>query len=398
MMLKWVTNRLQGQVQMEVEAVYPERLLNLCSSRGIQVWDVVWMDSHHFLCHISATDYRRLRDASKGQDWTICTLKCLGLPYFLWRFRHRWALTIGLGLAVILLIASSFFVWDIQIEGCETVPEETILRVLEQHGISIGTYGFSVDSVKLRNEMLLEIPELSWISVNVYGYQARVQVRERVAVPDMVDKTQASNVVARCDGLIMDMEPLDGRSEVRRGTTVTEGQLLISGITELGNMGVSIGSGRGSVTARTWMTYETMIPLTVEEKVYDEKEEIIWSLICGRNRIKFAINSSIPTGNYDKMVKTEKLSLFGLLPLPLTLTKETIMPYETVTVTKTVEEATAEGEAVLQEYLQSQVMGTVSSTLCQGEVKDGYVLVTLRCECLEEIGVTVPIEVEMTVN
>ena len=60
------------------------------------------------------------------------------------------------------------------------MPDEEILRALEQNGVGIGTFSFSLDPEGLRNRVLLEIPELSWLTVNVSGCRATVQVRERV--------------------------------------------------------------------------------------------------------------------------------------------------------------------------------------------------------------------------
>ena len=37
-MLKEIVNRLRGQTWVRVEAPFPERVLNLCSARGLAFW------------------------------------------------------------------------------------------------------------------------------------------------------------------------------------------------------------------------------------------------------------------------------------------------------------------------------------------------------------------------
>ena len=98
---------------------------------------------------------------------------------------------------------------------------------------------------------------------------------------------------------------------------------------------------------------------------------------------------------YDKITNRHPLSLFGLR-LPATLVVETCRFYEAVPTVRAPAEAEQAGENILTAYLASLVepYGTVSSTLCSSRQKDGVLLVTLSAECVEEIGVRVPIYTE----
>lgn len=99
------------------------------------------------------------------------------------------------------MLIGSFFVWDIQIAGNETVPREVILRSLENNGVHRGCFGFALNGEDIRNHVLLEIPELSWVAVNVSGCRANVEVRERRTAPKPLDRKIPCNLVARRDGL-----------------------------------------------------------------------------------------------------------------------------------------------------------------------------------------------------
>ena len=39
-MLKKTVKLLRGSVRVRAQSVYPERVLNLCSARGIEFWDL----------------------------------------------------------------------------------------------------------------------------------------------------------------------------------------------------------------------------------------------------------------------------------------------------------------------------------------------------------------------
>lgn len=394
-MLRRIINHLQGQVLIRAESAFPERILNLCGARELAFWDVTWESPTAFTCRLSRRDWHILRQAAKHLDCELTVVGREGAPYFLFRFRHRQVLLIGLTLCATALFLGSFFVWDFVVEGNETVPTEKILRALEKNDVHLGAFGLSLDGESIRNHVLLDIPELSWITVNVSGCRAHVQVRERIPAPERLDRQTPSNLIARRAGLVLKVRAVDGVAAVQPGTAVTEKQLLVSGVEDTETVGARVLAGMGSVTARTWYTLTAAMPLEVLEKQYTGEEKTYLSLVFGTRRIKFFSNSSIQGEKYDKITNRVPLSLFGLR-LPATLVSETCRFYETVPASREAAEAERAGEAVLTSYLASIVepYGSVSSTLCSSRQRDGVLLVTLSAECVEEIGVRVPIYTE----
>lgn len=396
-MLKELINRARGQVWLRVTCPYPERVLNLCSARKLAFWDLECEGTETFTCRMSRGDHRVLSRAAEKLDCTIEIVRREGAPYTLAKLRHRQALAVGIAACGATVLIGSFFVWDIQIAGNETVPREVILRSLENNGVHRGCFGFALNGEDIRNHVLLEIPELLWITVNVSGCRAYVEVRERVEAPEPVDEREPTNVVARRDGLILDIQAMDGVRCVLPGTSVEAGELLISGVEDTETVGARVLTGMGKVEARTWYTLSTVMPLTVAEKQYTGEEKQGYSLVFGTNRVKFFLNSSIGTGNYDKITERTQWSLFGL-PLPVTFVKETFRFYETVPAEVSAAQAESRGEAILTDYLHTLVdpYGTVSSTLCTSRREGDGLLVTLTAECVEEIGRAVPIYTDPT--
>ena len=388
-------NRLRGQVRLRVECAFPERVLNLCGVRDLAFWDLEWENAAAFTCRMSRRDFHALSRAAERLECTLTVVGREGAPFFLGRFRHRQALVVGMVGLGLGLVLGSFFVWDYQITGNETVPEERILRVLEQCGVGIGSFGLALDGEDIRNQVLLEIPELSWVAVNVSGCRAEVQVRERVEPPELLDETTPSNVVARRSGLVLEIRDWNGMAAVQPGTAVTEGQLLISGVEDLDTLGARVLAGMGSVQARTWHTLTTQIPLAGLEKRYTGRETGTAALVFGRHRIKFFSNGSIEGGNYDKITTRSPWSLLGV-PLPVTWVRERYRFYETVPAELDPARAEAMGERILTEQLEALVApyGTVTSTLCTSRLRGDALEVTLSAECVEEIGRSVPIYTE----
>ena len=189
-MLKHLVNLVKGEVTGRVESGFPERVLNLCAEYGIVFWDLNWASPVEFTFTMTRQDWKRLRRLSKRIDCGMTAVGWKGTPFFLGRIRRRYGLWVTLGVCTALLFWGSFFIWDFEIEGNETVSQQEILRALDKYGIGFGTYGYDVDSSELRNHILLEIPELSYIAVNVRGCRAYVQVRERIPAPEIISKRE----------------------------------------------------------------------------------------------------------------------------------------------------------------------------------------------------------------
>ena len=126
-----------------------------------------------------------------------------------------WLLAAAL-LTVLLVVAGNFTIWEFQVSGNETVPDEAVLRALEDYGITIGTRSLDIDQKDMRNHVLLELEDVVWLAVNVRGCVARVQVVERVRGQDMAEDGPA-NAVARRPGLVTRVEALGGQAAVVPG-------------------------------------------------------------------------------------------------------------------------------------------------------------------------------------
>lgn len=394
-MLTGLVNRLRGQVRVRAECAFPERVLNLCGAQDLAFWDLKWESPTAFTCRLSRRDWRKLREAGKKLDCEFSVVGQEGAPYFLLRFRHRQALLIGLLGCALALFLGSFFIWDFQVEGNETVPTERILRALEKNGVTRGTFGLSLDGEDIRNHVLLDVPELIWIAVNVSGCRAEVQVRERTPPPVMIDRREPCNLVARRAGLVKKVRTIGGVACVVPGSAVTEGQILISGVEDTDTVGARVLAGLGKVEARTWYSLTAAMPLTVLEKQYTGREKTGVSLIFGSRRIKFFSNSSIEGAEYDKITNRHPISLLGI-PLPVTVVTEIWRFYEPVPTARTAAEAEKAAGAILEAQLRELVApyGEVKSALCSSRQKGDTLVVTLAAECLEEIGETVPIYTE----
>lgn len=400
-MLKKAVKLLRGSVCVRAKSAYPERMLNLCSARGIEFWDVRWIDDTALSFCVARGDLRALRRAAEGCGAEVSIERTAGTPFFFARLRRRHALFAGGILCAALLLVNSLFIWDFEVTGNETVPTETILHALREHGVHRGTFIYSFRSQDICNRVLPELKDLCWVAVNVRGCKAYVQVRERVRAPERVNENEPTNVIAAKPGLITKVRALDGEKRVLPGTSVQQGQLLIAGVVDTGgtekpSVTTRFLAGKGEVWARTWYDLTVRVPLTYEKKVYTGKEKRSHTLIWGENRLKIgAKGSSICNVDCDKIKNQTQWTLFGLFALPVTWETETLLPYELEITPRSRADAEAQGKDVLETYLAALLgeTGSVTQRRFSTAVEGDTLVVTLSAECEEQIGKEVPIAV-----
>ncbi len=400
-MLKKAVKLLRGSVCVRAKSAYPERMLNLCSARGIEFWDVRWIDDTALSFCVARGDLRALRRAAEGCGAEVSIERTAGTPFFFARLRRRHALFAGGILCAALLLVNSLFIWDFEVTGNETVPTETILHALREHGVHRGTFIYSFRSQDICNRVLPELKDLCWVAVNVRGCKAYVQVRERVRAPERVNESEPTNVIAAKPGLITKVRALDGEKRVLPGTSVQQGQLLIAGVVDTGgtekpSVTTRFLAGKGEVWARTWYDLTVRVPLTYEKKVYTGKEKRSHTLIWGENRLKIgAKGSSICNVDCDKIKNQTQWTLFGLFALPVTWETETLLPYELEITPRSRADAEAQGKDMLETYLTALLgeTGSVTQRRFSTAVEGDTLVVTLSAECEEQIGKEVPIAV-----
>ena len=125
-----VINFLRGSVRLEAEGAFPERFLNLCAQNGVAFWAVEWLETGRVALTVPRHDARRAQALGERASCQVTRRKAGGVPFFLARFRKRYALLTGLALSLAAVCVLSQFVLDVEVSGNETVTTAEILTEL----------------------------------------------------------------------------------------------------------------------------------------------------------------------------------------------------------------------------------------------------------------------------
>lgn len=395
-MYRKVLNYLRGQVTVEVESAAPERVLNLCAAHNIPFWELEWLSEIRLRAVTSRAALPRLQAVLAKTDAAVTVLRRQGAPEVWRQYRRRYVLWAAAGLLLAASVLGSTHIWDFQVTGNDTVPTETILRTLEKYGVTLGSRS-RIDQEDLRNHALTDLPDVVWLTVNIRGCTAHVQVVERQRPPHLYTDGEKTNVVAARDGLVTKVQALDGQAQVLAGTTVTAGQVLISGVVDSDRRGYRLLHGLGQVWARTWYEMSVSVPLTVQEKERETGAVTRLALDVGRKRIKIYGKGSMTGPDCDKMTVYHQARLPFGLTLPATLAVERTVRYAAAETERPEAEARAEGQEQLMRQLQAMLDAGEGQLLRHSfdAARQGkWLVVTLRAECEEQIGVSSPLSTD----
>ncbi len=345
---------------------------------------------------LSESAYGELLPMLDSHGITLTNVRFHGIPHIYRRYGKRYGLAVGAVLTLALLFASSRYVWRIEVSGNERAPDEEIIAELAEVGFGVGTCIGSVDFDVLHNRFSAASRDIAWISVNMHGNVAYVEVREYLP-SELPKKDGAANVVAAKDGRVTLVSVIDGSREVMIGQDVKKGQLLISGVMEFEGRETEYVYASGEVLAETERAFSVSIPLVREKKTKTSEKTARYGVKIFSHTIFFGGKGRIEDPECDTITMYKDLTVFGGAPLPVSVIIESVPVYETVT-----EELSPERAAALAyaEYKRAFAEKTDGVTLLGYETEskmngDGTAyVIDCRLRVIENIAETK----EFTVN
>ena len=267
--------------------------------------------------------------------------------------------------------------------GNEQLTDGQVLRALSRCGVDSGTRRYSVSADLVRSQMLRELPELAWMTVNISGSRAVAVVMERQEKPEIYAESAPADIVAARTGIVRRLSVENGRPVVHSGQSVLAGETLVSaGMDSLSN-GSKYVRAKAQVLADTWRELSAVCPAREEVKQSDLISRSRFAVIFGKRRINLYFDSGKAIDECDKIIHEYNLGVEGLFVLPVTLVREELRGYDTALQPAYDRQ---EMEQVLNRLLLADVKGQVLEKSFTAAGGEALYAVTLRCHCLEDIA------------
>jgi similar to stage IV sporulation protein len=388
---------LIGYARLYISGSRTERFLSLLNNKDIPVWKVIpEKDGYTFL--ISRTNIRELDTIRRKTGTHIKVTEKFGLPYFLFRYRKRKALLLGIVLCAAIVYTGSMFIWDINVDGTQLYTEEQIKERIESQYVTFGQRKSEVNCEELEESLRADFPEISWISCEIIGTQLNVVIKETLEGTETIhDADTPQNIVAAKDGVIVEMITRSGTPLVKRGASIQKGDVLISGVVYIYDdydevLETDYVVADGDVIAETQYSYSDSFELQYYEKRYTGKHQKNLELQLFQWSFRLPIPDKNYT-NYDEASETYTLRIGHTYFLPISLVVLERREYEPELCEYTEEDAVARMNQRLQAFMDSlsEKEVEIMENHVTIEVKDGVCSADGTIVVWERIGYGRPI-------
>ncbi len=240
-------------IRVSLTGVNLNRVYSECKKQNIDLYNIDRIDYKNIEFDIDIKNKSILKGIAKGQRYEYKEKNNYGAVKFINFLKYRFGILIGIVFFVLINIISSFFVWNIQIIGNETVSKDDILGILESQKISVGKPIRSLNLENIENEITNNIEEISLCSVIKKGTTIIVNVKEKISNGYQSD-TNSCDIVAPENLTIVELNVVNGTAQKKVGDSVKKGEVIVGGFLMDSNGNKISCNAVANIKAKLWRT------------------------------------------------------------------------------------------------------------------------------------------------
>ena len=223
------SNFIRHWVRVKIEGFRPERLISQAMSEGIPIRRICRKDETEVVVSVAESGFRQMKKMA-GSKYKLTVVEEGGVKPFWGRIKRVKMTIAGLDIFALFFISQTFFVREINIIGCESIPEDSIRQCIEKEGLYEGAFrDFDCSAVEKR--LFREFENIVWARVAYEGNYVEVQISEGEQNPaEEIDQSAPCNIIAEKECYIEEIQVYSGRGAVSRDDYARKGDVLISGI------------------------------------------------------------------------------------------------------------------------------------------------------------------------
>lgn len=374
---------LTGSVTFSIIGGFAEEFVSEVIANGIDIGNI-HNDNNIIYADVRRIDYLKISGIAKKHRVRIRVQKRHGIYFKVSKARKRTGILMGVLIASLVLLATQQFIWKIEIHGADKLSENLILETISENGIKLGALLSGIDSNEAEIRLKSTLKNISWVNIEINGSRADVYVRET----DSIKKSEISlktpcNVVAGRTGVIVETEVYSGTLIYPKGSGVSKGNVIVSGIVNDGADNIIMAHANAKIIAEFTETVEVRQDYTTVEKEKNgisetEKELMLFGFV-------FPITDTVSvTENKVCTEQIENCTLFGF-NLPWKIKINTYTSYDDISVTRTAEDAMRLAEQKIEIY-------------CNNFFSEYEVLDIIKTIKNDETGITIIADVKLKGN
>lgn len=249
-----------------MEGLNLERFINLATKNGISFQNVKRVSSRQIIICFRNSEKDQIIHIAQQGGWQIRDMGAYGTAErFSQLYSHKGRICL-IAAALVIAFAVSQCVLTVDIINAGSYAAD-ISSYLTEIGIIPPIMRTFCDLERVRELLNWRYPDIPFIECSFRGTTLTVRVQEGHS-PNGIQKTEAGNIVASRDGVIVSIVTAAGTPVAKAGDVVKKGDLLI-----LGEEKSRDGSGKkvcaaGRIMARVWESADISFALTETETQY----------------------------------------------------------------------------------------------------------------------------------
>ncbi len=357
---------MKGYLRVRVWGFSPERFMNLCSNKGILLWDIVREGDVYYM-NITLKGFWEIRPIAKKTGTRVAILERYGLPFFLPRLLKRKMFVLGLVLAVVFWTVSSFFIWDINLNGNYQITDDVLQDFLKENQVRIGMRRDDLDIQELEKQIRRQFPQITWASVRLDGTKLLIDIKENDAPiatrEHAVDEKHSmggaqdatgTDLVAEYNGRVVSIIVRSGVPKVAIGDTVEKGTVMVEGKVPVYNEDATVREysyvdADADIVLEHASEFTASLPFDHTEKRYTGREKSSHYIKLGDR--SWALPENRPFLVYDSVIKESRPLMLERLSVPAFWGTVTYREYQNVEYKYTAEEAKVHLNQKLMDFL-----------------------------------------------
>lgn len=316
-----LTNQLQGYLRIRITGYSPERFLNLCKNKEIEIWGLEAKNNAYEM-YMTVKGFRELKPILRKTRTRIAILERYGVPFFFHKYRKRKMFFAGTLLCIGLIFFLSKFIWNIEIYGNQTITDEVLIEYLQSEQVCHGMKISDVKCEEITTNIRKQFDDIIWVSASLEGCNLIIDVKENTDTFQVSQtKEQPSDIIAISDGIITEIVTRRGVPCVNVGDNVNAGDLLVSGTVEVKNDAGEViredyREADADVYAEVVLSYKDLCENIYQVKEYTDKRHKQVYLNFWGYHIALGIRKS-ETENYEITSEETQLKLNKNFYLPI---------------------------------------------------------------------------------
>jgi len=312
---------IKGSLLIRVWGFSPERFMNLCSNKGILLWNIRKVEDA-YLMNISIQGFYQLKEIARKTGTKVAILKRYGLPFFIPVVKKRVFFLIGLCMAVSFWAASSLFVWEIELNGNRQITDDSFMTFLHENGIKVGMLQKDLDIEHMEKEIRKNFSPIIWVSAKMNGTKLIIETKENDTIlsGEQEGAIAFADLVSEYNGKVISIIVREGIPQVSTGSEVEEGTILVSGKVPVYNDDATIREYQtvradADIILEHWISHEDQLSFYHVEQEYTGRIDKTPYIRLGSKELRVPKEPSFLV--YDSLIRESRPLLFEKLSLPI---------------------------------------------------------------------------------